>query len=84
MTREELHINEKCMDFYNSVIDETFKIQQKISEETDRFIYESIAGWYERDYQIIISKRLIVRALSYFKEHCPEEFEVLQKDVYER
>ena len=48
-------------------------ITQKVTEQEDRFIFETISSWLSDTYRIDISKKILCRALECFKdEHCEE------------
>lgn len=62
-------------------IDETFNIVDKIiitaTETYDNFIFEYIKPWCELKTHHVVSKRLLIRALTEFQKNHPEEFNLL-------
>lgn len=53
----------------------TVDIRHEVNETVDNIIFTAISNFLERDYQIKVSKQLLIRALKEYQEHHPEEFE---------
>ena len=59
----------------------TLNIQQKVTEETDRFIYEAIEPWCEVSMKMVISKEILARALECFQKEHANEYAVLMEKI---
>ena len=57
----------------------TYTIAKQVTEETDKFIFETIRPYCEEQSKIIVSKELLKRALICFKEEHYDEYITLQK-----
>lgn len=68
------------MDSYTNI---SVDITKQVREENDRFIFETISSWFYETYQMVISKRMLIRAMECFKEEHPEEYAALIKEVEE-
>ena len=58
-------------------------ITKRIREESDRFIFETISSWFHETYQMVISKRVLIRAMECFKAEHTEEYDDLIKEIEE-
>lgn len=59
----------------------TMDITQKVIEQEDRFIFETISSWFDDTYQIKISKKILCRALECFRNEHFEEYTMLLKEM---
>ena len=58
----------------------TESIIQQVREEQDRFIFETITPYIEDMTRMIISKKILCRALQCFQEEHFEEYMALKKE----
>lgn len=68
------------MDSYTNI---SVDITKQVREKSDRFIFETISSWFHETYKMIVSKRVLIRAMKCFKEEHPEEYAALIKEVEE-
>ena len=61
----------------------TDKITYTVREEFDRFIFQSIEPYLTDIIKIVISKEILVRALTCFAHEHPEELKHLQEKIAE-
>lgn len=58
----------------------TERIIQQVREEQDRFIFETVEPYVKETTKLVISKKILCRALQCFKEEHFEEYMVLIKE----
>lgn len=58
----------------------TEKIVQQVREEQDRFIFETVTPYIKEMTKMVISKKILCRALQCFKEEHFEEYIILKKE----
>lgn len=58
-----------------------YKIAFTVTEEYDRFVFSTISDWLFKDYKYVVSKKLIIESLKYFKEHEPKKYKFLSEQV---
>ena len=61
----------------------TDKIAYTVQEEWDRFIFQTVEPYLEEMTKIVISKEILVRALTCFAHEHPEELKHLQEKIAE-
>lgn len=61
----------------------TTKIVQQVREEQDRFIFETVEPYLIDATKMVISKRILCRALQCFQEEHFEEYMALKKESEE-
>lgn len=59
----------------------TDEITYTVQEEFDRFIFQSVEPYLEEMTKIVISKEILVRALTCFAHEYPEELKYLQEKI---
>lgn len=67
-------------DMTTLVTEITESIVQQVREEQDRFIFETITPYIEETTKMIISKKILCRALQCFQEEHFEEYIALKKE----
>ena len=65
----------------NREYDVVLHIEEQVREEHDRFVFETIKPYCEKETQMIISKRILCRALQCFQEEHFDEYAMLKKEV---
>ena len=69
-------------DMSNDIMTEViYKVAEKMTEDQDRFIFEQIRPWCEENTKIVISKRILCRALELYKREHKDEYYELLKEV---
>ncbi len=58
----------------------TERIIQQVREEQDRFIFETVEPYIKEMTKMIISKKILCRALQCFQEEHFEEYMALRKE----
>lgn len=61
----------------------TTKIVQQVREEQDKFIFETVEPYLIDATKMVISKRILCRALQCFQEEHFEEYMALKKESEE-
>lgn len=62
----------------------TETIIQRVSEEQDRFIFETVQPFIRDKTKMVISKKILCRALQCFQEEHFEEYMALRKESEEK
>lgn len=58
----------------------TERIIQKVREEQDRFVFETVEPYIKETTKLVISKKILCRALQCFQEDHFEEYMALIKE----
>lgn len=66
-------------DSYNIVM----LVQEQVTEKHDKFIFETIRPWSEQATKLVISKKILCRALQCFQNEHFEEYNELRKEAEE-
>ena len=70
-------------DMTTQVTEITERIVQQVREEQDRFIFETITPYIKDMTKMVISKKILCRALQCFQEEHFEEYMALKKESEE-
>lgn len=62
----------------------TERIVQQVREEQDRFIFETVEPYLKDMTKMVISKKILCRALQCFQEEHFEEYIALKKESEEK
>lgn len=71
------------VDMTTQVMEIAESIVQQVREEQDRFIFETITPYIEDMTKMVISKKILCRALQCFQEEHFEEYMALKKESEE-
>ncbi len=52
---------------------------ETIREEHDRFVFEQIKPWCEKETKMVVSKEILCRALTCFRDEHPYEYIALKE-----
>lgn len=63
------------------MFDITVKITEQVKEEHDRFIFETIYPYCQEHTKMVISKKILCRALEWYKKEHLDEYTELAKEV---
>lgn len=72
------------VDMTTQVMEIAESIVQQVREEQDRFIFETITPYIEDMTKMVISKKILCRALECFKNEHPEEFNALMNEMEDK
>jgi len=67
-------------DITTQVTEITERIVQQVREEQDRFIFETVEPYLKDMTKMVISKKILCRALQCFQEEHFEEYIALKKE----
>lgn len=67
-------------DIMSPVMEITERIIQQVREEQDRFIFETVKPYIEESTKMVISKKILCRALQCFQKEHFEEYMALMKE----